>query len=516
MVRVKSLVRWSLTVLVGLVALTVLLSFGMGANDSAAQAAGCWQAAITEQQTDVQLIGSVLRVSVQGKSGLPVRIRSRGDFEAWGFTGTKPEYGPWVAEFAPMSKGTYYIEPQGLGIVFEIWLDGKDYTRVDFTLEACAPTPTVTPRLPTPTPGVKVWAPAQPATATPLPPAPTPQPQPVQGWYGRIIEHSKNPDGGVMWATIAVRVKGRPAGQEVEIRSDGWSTVEKTGTKPEHGPDACEFGALQAGTYRLTPLGLGTHLDVAVEPGDFMLVEFYPTQGTVTRWTGSVVDNTSGDQPTEHFHSAIVVVVAGKPWHEVEIRSDGWSTTTKTGYKPEYGPDAAEFGGLRAGTYTITPKGLGATAQVTMDGWGWAQVRFDQVSVPAPQPVVVRPTQPVLPPAPVPAGPTATPQPGPTPARPNWQGRVVSNTSDEGPGSGVSSVIVVRVVNWKGVPVTITGGGGWSTTCITGTKPEYGWDACEFGGLWPATYRLRPEGADDEVEVTMDGIGMAMVEFIAP
>ena len=41
MVRVKSLVSWSLTLLVGLVTLTVLLSFGPGASNSAAQAADC-------------------------------------------------------------------------------------------------------------------------------------------------------------------------------------------------------------------------------------------------------------------------------------------------------------------------------------------------------------------------------------------------------------------------------------------------------------------------------------------
>jgi hypothetical protein len=74
----------------------------------------------------------------------------------------------------------------------------------------------------------------------------------------------------------------------------------------------------------------------------------------------------------------------------------------------------------------------------------------------------------------------------------------------------------VRVLNRAGVPVAISGGGGWEATCITGTKPEYGPDACEFGGLWPGTYVLRPEGSDAAVTVDMDGLGVALVEFAAP
>jgi hypothetical protein len=143
---------------------------------------------------------------------------------------------------------------------------------------------------------------------------------------------------------------------------------------------------------------------------------------------------------------------------------------------------------------------------VTVDGWGWAMVRFDEVA--AVQPV---PTRPPLD-RPSAAQPTATP----TATGALWKGAVVSNTSGEQEGTGVSSVIVVRVINWSGVPVTITGGGGWRAICVTGTKPEYGPDACEFGGLWPSVYTLRPEGADVAVDVEMDGRGVAFVEFTAP
>jgi hypothetical protein len=66
------------------------------------------------------------------------------------------------------------------------------------------------------------------------------------------------------------------------------------------------------------------------------------------------------------------------------------------------------------------------------------------------------------------------------------------------------------------VTVDIASEGSWGATCVTGTKPEYGYDACEFGGLWPGRYSLRPQGADIQVQVEMDGLGIAIVEFAAP
>jgi hypothetical protein len=513
--RYKTFARWFLLALTGMLVVGASLLLMPEERPSSAQGAGCWKAEITEQWHDLGLVGSVLRVGVQGPGGRPVRVRSLGSFETVGYTGTKPEYGPGVVEFAPMTKGTYFVEPEGLGMSFEVFLDGKSYTRVDFFKLPCTPIPSPTPAGPLPAATPTRW-PAPTPTVTPQPPAP-PAPQPAR-WQGRITEHLKDLTGRE-YGTVVVRVIGRPAGQEVKIESGAWSTTCKTGTKPEYGPDACEFGALKTGTYRITPLDLGTALDVSLDRRDFVRVEFFQTGGqTETRWVGSVVENTSGSEPTEYVHSAIAVVVSGRPWLEVEIRSNGFQATCTTGYKPDYGPDACEFGGLGAWTYTITPKGLETSVEVTVDGWGWAMVRFDQVQVPVLPPP---PPQPSAEPPPAqltptpPAAPTDQPEASPTP-KAGWTYWIVSNSSDPNRGIGVSSIIVVRVLNYGGVPVRITGGGDWSDTCITGSKPELGPDACSFGGLWAGTYYLKPEGADIEVEIEMDGIGTAEVQFAPP
>jgi len=509
-------------VLGGLLLLGMLLPWS--GERSSAQSAECWQAAITEQWPNLELAGSVLRVSVQGLGGLPVWVRSEGGFVTVNTTGTKPEYGPNVAEFAPLSRGIYFIEPQGLGLTFKIFLDGKNYTRVDFTRRPCAPTATPT-ATPTARPPAPTGRPAATATAAPITPSPTPSPQPG-GWQGHVVRHLRDLEGRY-FATIAVRVIGRPAGQEVEIRADPWRATCKTGTKPEIAPDACEFGALNAGTYRLIPRDLGTSLDVTVGLRDFVLVEFtYHGPTPRTHWVGTIVENSSGGEPTEYTNSAVAVIVAGRPWHEVEIRAGEFVATCTTGIKPDIDPAACEFGGLRAGTYTITPKDLGVSLQVTMDGQGWALVRFDEVREAPPPPTSTPPS-----PAPPPSQPTATVSPThpPTatalpPGRPTatatpragWRGWIISNTSGQSGGTGVSSIIVVRVINYGGVPVHITGGGSWSDTCITGTKPEFGPDACSFGGLWPGTYILWPEGSDFRIEIDMDGVGTAEVHFAPP
>jgi hypothetical protein len=59
--------------------------------------------------------------------------------------------------------------------------------------------------------------------------------------------------------------------------------------------------------------------------------------------------------------------------------ADGsWSTTNRTGTKPEYGPTFLEFAPLGAGTYVITAEGVPVSATLTLGQGGVAVVLFER------------------------------------------------------------------------------------------------------------------------------------------
>ncbi len=94
-----------------------------------------------------------------------------------------------------------------------------------------------------------------------------------------------------------------------------------------------------------------------------------------------------------------------------------------------------------------------------------------------------------------------------------WAGRVVKNTSGTEPANGVWSTIIVRA-GAIGLPVIIKSeANDFSAMCYTGTKPEYGAGACDFGGLWPGKYTVGIDGSGIAVQVFVDGQGVAEITF---
>jgi hypothetical protein len=485
-----------------------------------------WEAKILSNTPNMDLAGSVLRVSVVGEVGLPVELATLGEWKTTGYTGTKPEYGDYVVEFAALQRGTYIIRPQGVDTQLQLFLDGKSYVFVEFRRREgytppAAPTPTST-RSPQPT------QPAQPAppvtTVTATPPvatgtpsaAPSPAPTAVTVWTGQVVSNtSQQQDGGYL-SSIQVVVEGMK-GLPVEVKAGGWTATAVTGTKAECGDFCLEFGGLSPSLYTIMPRGLGSSVDVVVEGGGLALVKFTsqliipagaapaatvtpgravssPTQvvtsptaqpaptGTPAPrmvWAARTLWNTSGPAPTGAFFSAIQVSVQGLKRLPVEIRSGGWNATALTGTKPECGEFCLEFGGLSGSTYVITPQGLGINHVVEVDGEGFAVVEFYQTPA----------------------------QPGPE----VWAGRVKENVAGGG-GRGYFAAIQVTVEGKKWLPVEIRAG-GWSATELTGTKPACGGYCLEFGGLAPGTYVVTPQGLGVSVTVTVDEGGFAVVEF---
>jgi hypothetical protein len=74
----------------------------------------------------------VVRVSVEGQPGLPVRIWTTGWEGMVRRAGEKPEYGPFALEFAPLGSGRYTVEPEGLGVQTEATIDGSRVLRITF------------------------------------------------------------------------------------------------------------------------------------------------------------------------------------------------------------------------------------------------------------------------------------------------------------------------------------------------------------------------------------------------
>lgn len=172
-----------------------------------------------------------------------------------------------------------------------------------------------------------------------------------------------------------------------------------------------------------------------------------------------------------------------------------WQATGYTGTKPEYGPDALEFAPLPPLRYTVTVPDLPAHFEFEAAPNAVTEIVFEQ-------------TIPSVTPTPIPTPPATA-----TPAS-NWRVRVPVNTTVSG---NWFAVIRVSVEGKVGLPVRITiiddHEKPWSTTCLTGAKPEYGPYFCEFSPLIPAQYTISPEGLDSVVTVEVKRSGIAVVIF---
>ena len=251
----------------------------------------------------------VVRCRVIGRSDRRVRLWTTGWEGITQRTGSKPEYGADVCEFAPLGAGGYQVQMEGVDVVADLRVDGSRVLWVTFTqhaapavregailgtitagggrtvrllrppaaepiaqaqaaedgnyrfekltagtytvqvLEGAAGSPVVIERA-----DVVVDGSSQVVVDLLLPPQPEPEPQPEPQ------PQPEPPPAGLRWSVedggaqpgmsvVRCRVIGG-AGRAVSLWTWGWGGITQVaGSKSEYGPDACEFAPLGAGTY---------------------------------------------------------------------------------------------------------------------------------------------------------------------------------------------------------------------------------------------------------------------------
>lgn len=478
-----------------------------------------WAGQVAQETPGIGSPFARLLVQVTGRSGQPVRLATFTEVINTANTGQKPELGPDVVEFAGLSPGRYIVEPLGLNSSLEVELKANIETRVEF--EPQAPTPTPLPAEPTATPFPTQIPLALPPTATATAtgtPAPTftlvpsststplPSPTPVSRWLGRVAERH-SPAGatpvlkvqvlGIEGVPVRLRSLAAPGGERRCITGQGAA-----------GQDACIFENPAPGQYITAPEGLGLSLPVTVPGNENITVLFgqetYPAG--VTGWQARLVKNSNSARATGRADSLITARVLGQPGQVVALRSvRGEERFCEVEPNPVLGGPVCEFGELLPGVYQVEALNTGASLRLFVDGLGRAEVEFSPSAtsvtealghVPSqaghgaqPSPTAEAAATPTptaaatatpLPPRPT-ATPTATVTPTPTTAL-AWQGRIVQVTDE------VAGAIGVRAAGLKDHPVILRSGGWQSPAQLTGTKPELGEYAVEFGGLAQGTY----------------------------
>lgn len=387
-----------------------------------------WRGELVRETSFASWAG-IVRIWVRNQIGLPVRLSTEnGSWSVTNIVGSKAEYGVDALEFAPLAPGTYVITPQGLGTSFTLNLRPGTIAEVVFEQRpagSMTPTATLSPtptRTPTATP-----SPRPTDTAT-LPPG-------SDTWQGRVTGTA--PVSG--WASVArIWVQGKPGIKVTLTALDWpWNGTNKTGTKPEYGPDALEFAPLPPGRYVASVPALPATFEFRLEASRITQVVFEPVAApptapvtssptqtasatptptptptataspmatpsptptrrpTSTATPSPVPTNTPSPTPGWHAHlvsnqrvsnnwfSVIRVSVEGKLNQPVQItivtdKTAAWSTICRTGTKPEFGPYFCEFSPLMPATYRITPLGLNSTTSVTVGNGAVAVVVFDK------------------------------------------------------------------------------------------------------------------------------------------
>ncbi|NJN97754.1 MAG: hypothetical protein HC875_28580 [Anaerolineales bacterium] len=454
--------------------------------------------------------GSIFRVKVEGMVGTKIELRS-GNVFITAESGTKPEYGPYTAEFAPVTAGDWNVSVPTLGVSTQVVADNYNLAVIEF-----------------------VQIPIPEATQIVLP-TPTATPIGGQVWNGRLV--SQVQWSGSPFARLLIQVVGR-SNQAVRLStlSQVINTAD-TGQKPDElGPDTVEFAGLSPGKYIIEPLGLNARFDVELKPNTETRVEFQsqalpptptntpvpllptmtatpapptatsiptatpvptetplptatitpiptetplPSPTPVTRWLGVIAGRTPMDSTT----ATIVVKVAGIEGLPVQLQAfdtiggERRCTTGQAGAEP----DGCLFENLKPGQYFVSPEGLGRSLPVTVLENERVAVAFDLEVLP----------------------------PGMT----GWEGRLSQNDNAIQASLQSEGIIRVRIAGRTGQMAALRSARGTERYCEVVANPILGGLVCEFGQLSPGVYLVEALHTGAGLRLFVDGRSTAEVQF---
>lgn len=506
-----------------------------------------WAGRVVSQDNAGGIPFSRLLVQVVGRDEQSVQLSTLSQILSVGKTGQKPdELGPNMVEFAGLTPGDYFIDLLGRNATLAVVLKPNVVTRVEFTLQTPTATPlpsatsTSSPPPPPPTATAQPTitplptdTPPPPPTVPPLPTAtPVFTPTPVLLWLGTVDARiPQNAPPG----TLTVQIAGIE-GMAVRLNrlDSGYFAEQRCVTgQDQQGQDVCRFQNLQPGWYTVSPEGIDQSLPVQVADRQQVRVRFTleSLPPGITGWQAVVRSNSNGFAARPRTDGKLRVKVAGRRGMIVSLTSARLGVThyCETVPNPVQGANLCEFGQLGPGIYRVAVLHTGAEQSVFVDGAGEVDLEFlpnatfaiqsllqsapvvgrgatpRQATV-TPLPTAMR-TPAVVQPAVALPTPTLTPAPTftPTPVF-GWQGRVVETTV-----AGVGT-IGVRAAGLKDHPVVLHSGSWQSDPQPTGTKPELGDYATEFGGLPPGEYVVELIGLAT-FNITLDGGQFVLVEF---
>ncbi len=246
---------------------------------------------------------------------------------------------------------------------------------------------------------------------------------------------------------------------------------------PAPAPTATAAGSSDSGPDYAPPAAPGYENIQETWDGSMTIVKKF------SKWWG----NQTGDSMDPDGFNTIIVRSVDADNVPIYIKKGDFVMRVTTGTSAEFGMASFGFKAFEPGEYEIwVDRDVSDVVKARLEPGRRILVEFRYVSVSE---------------DPAPRAPTG------------WSGKVVSNSSGTVDANGVWSIIVVQT-GVIGVPISLrTEASQLVGTCFTGSKPEQGAGACDFGGLWPGTYTVTLEGAGIGVEVYVDGQGRAEVIF---